>query len=206
MIMRGRSHWRSVAGAEVVAGAGFSLSPRLTRTTVGHAHAQAQRLNLALALMTAAFLLNVAILVSGDIAPGLPITVAIVLAAAGVSLVVGAVDGMNEHETERLRRQAMSRPIDRVKDYLDQRGVDYEVVALLAGRGSQISARSSTVEQGRTARSPHSNRGAPRERRRPERRRRLLRVAAGVLSLARKNLFEQPLRFSFSILGVSASR
>ena len=39
-------------------------------------------------VMTAAFLLNVAILVSGDIAPGLPITVAIVLAAAGVSLVV----------------------------------------------------------------------------------------------------------------------
>ena len=48
----------------------------------------------------------------------------------------------------------MSRPIDRVKDYLDQWGVDYEVVALLAGRGSQISARSSTVEQGRIARSP----------------------------------------------------
>jgi hypothetical protein len=47
-----------------------------------------QRLNLALALMAAAFLLNVAILVSGDLAPGLPITLAIVLAAAGVSLVV----------------------------------------------------------------------------------------------------------------------
>ena len=101
----------------------------------------------------------------------------------------------------------MSRPIDRVKDYLDQRGVDYEVVALLAGRGSQISARRSTVEQGRimrVAETPTARRAARAET--PlERRRRLLRVAAGVLSLARKNLFEQPLRFSFSILGVGLS-
>jgi hypothetical protein len=46
-----------------------------------------QRLNLALVLMAAAFLLNIGILVSGDIGPGLPISIAIALAAAGVSLI-----------------------------------------------------------------------------------------------------------------------
>ena len=61
----------------------------------------------------------------------------------------------------------MSRPIDRVKDYLDQWGVDYEVVALLAGRGSQISARSSTVEQGRIMEDRRDSDRAARRRRRP---------------------------------------
>lgn len=45
-----------------------------------------QRINLALALITASFLLNVGILVSGDISPGWPLAAVILLAAAGASL------------------------------------------------------------------------------------------------------------------------
>ena len=47
-----------------------------------------QRLNLALGLLAASFVLNVGILVSGDIAPGWPLAAVILLAAAGASLVV----------------------------------------------------------------------------------------------------------------------
>lgn len=45
-----------------------------------------RRINLALGLLTASFVLNVGILVSGEVAPGWPITAVILLAAAGVTL------------------------------------------------------------------------------------------------------------------------